>query len=68
MSDEKQDRKSYLSSFKSMKNAIQKIMATNQNIINENCSLQNLVEKYMPLKLLTMIVEATEDSFLPAGK
>jgi hypothetical protein len=51
-----------------MKNAIQKIMATNQNIINENCSLQNLVEKYMPLKLLTMIVEATEDSFLPAGK
>ena len=51
-----------------MKKAIKKVMISHENLMNEQCSLQNLVEKYMPLKLLTMIIEATEESFLPAGR
>ena len=39
-----------------------------ENLQNDNCSVQNLVEKYMPLKTLNLIVEVTEDSFNAKGK
>ena len=38
-----------------------------EKLVNEQCSLQNLVEKYMPLRMLNLIIEATEECFSGKG-
>jgi len=36
--------------------------------MDQSASMQNLVEKYLPLRTLNMIVEMTEDSFNSKGR
>ena len=46
-----------------MKKNIKTINLSHETIANDQISLQNLVEKYLPLRMLNMIVEVTEDCF-----
>ena len=48
---------------KSHSKAIRDLSIANDKVQNLQASLENLVEKYLPLRVLNMIVEVTEDCF-----
>ena len=65
MKNEKQDAKVCDKHNKMTTKAIQDIAKCNDKVMNEQASLQNMVEKYLPLRILNMILEATEECFPP---
>ena len=51
-----------------MDTAMKFMSIQNDKLLNNLTSLENYCEKYIPLKMLNMIVECTEDSFKKKDK
>ena len=59
----KQERTECEKANSKMQKSMDKLHISHENVKNEQNSLENLVEKYMPLRMLNLICEATEESF-----
>lgn len=48
-----------------METILNKVQIKHDHLINQQESLENLVQKYIPLRILSMIIETTEHCFNP---